>query len=393
MQNVIKQSLAIININIRSIKDRLGLSLSTIFSIALVVGVLLSFLAMSNGFKQTLQGSGSEDIAIILRSGSMAEINSTITLEQARLLELSPGIAQHESGPFISKELYVVVDGIQRRTNTEANLPLRGIDNLGPLLRKDVTIMQGRMFTPGTNEIVVGQGLLNNFAGFDLNQNMKLGNTNWKVVGVFAAPGTIFDSELWADVTVVQSFFQRNLFQTLRAKLESKEDIQQLQEYTNNDPRLNVDVKTEKDFYLEQSSASSDIIFYLGWPLSILMAIGALAGAINTMYNSVVARTNEIVTLRIIGFNGLSTFIGTMVESITLSVLGAVIGIIGSYFLFDGLTTSTLSGNFTQVVFSFSMTFELMLQAFILALTIGIIGGIMPARRAAKIPLIQLSAG
>lgn len=391
MRTIYKQTIAIININLSSIKDRVGISLSTIISVALVVGVLLCFLAMSNGFKQTLRGSGFEDVAVVLRSGSMAEINSTITNEQARLIELGPGIKKANGIPLTSKELYVIVDGKKRSSNTEANLPLRGIDKLGADIRENIKIIQGRMFRPGTNEIVVGKSLINSFVGFELDNEVKLGNTTWKVVGVFESPGTVFESELWADVTVIQSFFQRNLFQTIRVKMESKEDVEKLQQYSNNEPRLQLDVKSEKNFYLEQANASSDLIFYLGWPLSILMAIGSLAGAINTMYNSVAARTKEIITLRTIGFNNLPTFLGTMVESITLTLIGAILGVICAYLLFDGLTTSTLSGNFTQVVFSFKMTKDLITQAIILALSIGLLGGILPARRATKIPLVQIN--
>lgn len=391
MQKIYNQSIAVININLRSIKDRLGLSLSTVFSVALVAGVLLCFLAMSKGFQETLQGSGFEDVAVVLRTGSMAEINSTISNEQARLMELGPGIKKIDGVPLTSKELYVIVDGKKRSSNTEANLPLRGIDKMGATIRENISIIQGRMFTPGTNELVVGKSLLDNFSGFELNQEVKLGNSSWRVVGVFESPGTVFESELWADVTVVLSFFQRNLFQTMRAKMESPEALKKLQEYSEQDPRLKLEIKSEKDFYIEQSNASSDLIFYLGWPLSILMSIGALAGAINTMYNSVVARTKEIVTLRIIGFDGISTFIGTMIESLFLTSIGSILGIICAYLLFDGLTTSTLSGNFTQVVFEFSMTPDLILNALLLSFGIGLIGGIMPARRAAKMPLVQIS--
>jgi putative ABC transport system permease protein len=389
MQHLLQQSAAIIKINILSIKNRLGLSLSTIFSVALVVGILLCFLAMSKGFEKTLEGSGLDDVAVILRSGSMSELNSTITLEQARLITSGPGFMQLDGQPLISRELYIVVDAIKKSSNTPANIPLRGIDNLGPKIRENISIISGRMFTPGTNEIVVGKSLLSTFKGFELGKSIKLGNINWKIVGIFSSPGTVFESELWADISVVQSFFKRKgVIQTIRAKMNSSKDIEKLSTFSEKDPRLKLDVKSEKDFYLDQSNASSDLIFYLGWPLSILMSIGSLAGAINTMYNSVVARTKEIITLRIIGFNSSATFIGTMIESLFLTTIGAIIGIISAYILFDGLTTSTLSGNFTQVVFSFKMTNELFVKALFLSLFIGLIGGLMPAIRASRMPLI-----
>ncbi len=393
MGHLSQQTLAIININIRSIKNRLGLSISTIFSVALVVGVLLCFLAMSKGFEKTLEGSGSEDVAVILRSGSMSELNSVITLEQARIIESGPGIRQWQGKPMISKESYIVVDAIKKSSNTPANIPLRGIDKMGEIIRENISIVKGKMFTPGTNEIVVGQALLNNFKGFGLNSQVKLGNATWEVVGIFSSPGTVFESELWADINVVQSFFKRSgIFQTIRVKMKKPADVKKLDEYSKNDPRLKLDTKSEKDFYLEQANASSDLIFYLGWPLSILMSIGSLAGAINTMYNSVVSRTREIITLRVIGFNATATFFGTIIESLFLTSIGATIGVSCAYLLFDGLTTSTLSGNFTQVVFSFKMTFKLFIKAIYLSLGIGIVGGLMPALRAARMPLVKINS-
>ncbi|NQY42464.1 MAG: ABC transporter permease [Legionellales bacterium] len=393
MKHIFNQTTTIFYINIYSLKNRLGLSISTIFSVALVVGVLICFLSMSKGFEKTLEGSGAEDVAVVLRGGSMSELNSVITINQARLIESGPGIEKFNNNPLVSKELYVVVDAIKKSSNTPANIPLRGIDKTGEVIRESVSIIKGKMFTPGTNEIVVGKALIENFNGFELGSLVKLGKADWKVVGIFASPGTVFESEIWADIDVVQSFFNRSgIFQTIRVKMKNSASVFELEKYSDSDPRLKLDVKSEKDFYLEQTNASSDLIFYLGWPLSILMSIGSLAGAINTMYNSVVARTKDIITLRIIGFDSSATFFGTMLESLLLTSIGAVIGIICAYLLFDGLTTSTLSGNFTQVVFSFKMTFDLFIKAIFLSLGIGLIGGLMPALRAARMPLIQINS-
>lgn len=384
----IQQIAAITRMNLRSIPQRLGLSLSTVFSVALVVGVLLCFLAMSQGFEKTLRGTGAEDVAVVLRAGSEAEINSSLTGEQFRLMQESPGIARKNGQALVSGELYVIVDALKRSTKTEANIPLRGLGLYGTQLRQNARIIEGRMFAPGTNEIVVGKSLLSQFEGFDLGKTVKLGTAQWKVVGVFESPGTVFESELWADVSVIQSFFNRQgYYQIMRAKLESPAAIEQLKQYAKSDPRLQLDVKTEKDFYVEQSGAASDLIFYLGWPLSIAMAIGALAGATNTMYNAVASRAREIVTLRTIGYSGFSTFISTILESSLLAIIGGVIGTVVSYQLFDGLTASTLGGNFTQVVFRFDLTPSLIMQAITLALGIGILGGAAPAYRAARMRL------
>src|SRR5262245_61898625 len=229
------QVAAVTLINLKSIPQRFWLSLSTVVAVALVVIVLLSFLAMAHGFQRTLAGSGADDIAILLRAGSQAEINSTVSREQVRLIEEGPGIARGANGkPLVSSELYLVVDGIKRSSNTKANLPLRGIGEQGAVLRKGITITAGRMFNRGTNEIVVGKGLTREFAGFDLGQTVTFGTARWTVVGVFDAGGSVFESEIWADLPVVQSLFNRpNFVQTVRVRLDSPASLAALKSYSD----------------------------------------------------------------------------------------------------------------------------------------------------------------
>jgi putative ABC transport system permease protein len=395
MRAFLLQVAAVTVINIKSIPQRFWLSLSTVVAVALVVTVLLTFLAMSHGFQKTLAGTGSPDVAIALRGGAAAEINSAVTRDQVRLIEDAPGIARGADGkPLTSAELYLVVDGIKRSTGTKANLPLRGVGHDGANVRKGITIVAGRMFNSGANEIVVGKSLASEFAGFELGRAVKLGTARWTVVGVFAADGGVFESEIWADAPVVQSLFKRtNYFQTVRARLESRDSLEKLKNYVENDPRLKLDVKTEAAFYAEQSGQTSDLIQKLGWPLAIAMAFGALAGALNTMYSSVAARAVEIATLRALGFGGIPAFIGTLIESMLLAVVGGVIGALASWLVFDGLTTSTLGASFTQVVFSFELSPGLVLQGVGLALVIGLIGGLFPAVRAARQPIVAGLAG
>src|SRR5438105_3059321 len=198
MLSLLNQVIAVTAINLKSIAQRRWLSLSTVIAIALVVVVLLGFLAMANGFQRTIAGSGANDIAIVLRAGSQAEINSTVSRDQVRLIEDGPGIAKGSDGKaLISPELYLVVDGLKRTTQTKANLPLRGIGEQGAALRKDITITAGRMFNRGTNEIVVGKGLVREFVGFDLGATVAFGATRWTVVGIFDAEGSVFESEIW----------------------------------------------------------------------------------------------------------------------------------------------------------------------------------------------------
>ena len=389
MRSLWLQVAAVTAINLKSIAQRRWLSLSTVIAIALVVIVLLAFLAMANGFQRTLAGSGSEDIAIFLRGGSQAEINSTVAREQVRLLEDAPGVARGADGkPLLSPELYVVVDGVKRSSQTKANLPLRGIGEQGVALRKGITVAQGRMFNRGANEIVVGKGLLKEFEGFELGKTVTFATSRWTVVGTFEAEGSVFESEIWADLPVVQSLFNRpNFVQTVRVRLANR-SLAALKSHNDNDPRLKLDVKTEAAYFADQAGQTTDLIQNLGWPLAIAMALGALAGALNTMYSSVAARAVEIATLRAIGFGGFPAFVGTLVKSLVLASIGGLIGAAATWSIFDGLTASTLGGNFTQVVFAFELSPALIWQGVLLALAVGLIGGLFPAIRAARMPIV-----
>jgi putative ABC transport system permease protein len=390
MRSLLLQTVAVTSINLRSIPRRVLLSLSTIVAVALVVMVLLAFLAMANGFQRTIAGSGSDDIGIVMRAGSQAEINSTVTREQVRLIEDGPGIARGADGkPLVSPELYLVVDGVKRATGTKANLPLRGIGQQGLALRKGFVITAGRMFNSGAGEIVVGKALVREFDGFGIGSTVAFGATRWTVVGLFEADGSVFESEIWADLPVVQSLFKRdNFFQTVRVRLDGPAALDALTRYSDSDPRLKLDVTSETAYFAGQSSQTTDLIQKLGWPLAIAMAFGALAGALNTMYSSVAARATEIATLRAIGFGGFSAFAGTLIESLALAVIGGVIGAALTWAFFDGLSASTLGGNFTQVVFSFRLSPALIGQGVLLALTVGLIGGVFPALRAARMPIV-----
>jgi putative ABC transport system permease protein len=390
MRPFLLQVAAVSLTNIKSITQRFWLSLSTVVAIALVVMVLLSFLAMANGFQRTLASSGADDVAIVLRAGSQAEINSTMTREQVRLIEEGPGIARSADGkPLVSAELYLIVDGVKRSSQTKANLPFRGIGPEGAAVRKGIKIVEGRMFRSGANEIVVGKALLREFQGLEIGQTAKFSTGQWTVVGVFEADGSVFESEIWADLPVVQSLFRRtNFFQTVRVRLQSPAALDDLKRYIDTDPRLKLDVKSEAAYFAEQASQTTDLIQWLGWPLAIAMALGALAGALNTMYSSVAARAVEIATLRAIGFGGFPAFVGTLVESLILAVIGGIIGATATYLVFDGFSASTLGAGFTQVVFSFSLSPALIVQGALLAVAIGLAGGLFPAIRAARMPIV-----
>jgi putative ABC transport system permease protein len=390
MRSILLQMLAVTTINLKSLPQRLWLSLATVIAVGLVVTVLLAFLAMANGFRRTIADSGAEDIAVVLRGGSLSEINSVVLRDQVRLIEDGPGIVRGSDGkPQTSGELYLTVDGIKRSTRTKASLPLRGLGPQGPALRRGIVLTAGRLFNPGSNEIIVGMALGKEFDGFDLGQTVTFNNNRFTVVGLFAADGSVFESEIWADLPVVQSLFKRTgAVQTVRARLTSAAAIEALRAYSDNDPRLKLDVMSEAAYFAQQASNTSDLIQKLGWPLAIAMAFGSLAGALNTMYSSVAARASEIATLRAIGFGGFSTFVGTLIESLILAAVGGVIGAAATYLVFDGFTASTMGASFSQVVFNFQLSPRLIGQGLLLALAIGLFGGLFPALRAARMPIV-----
>jgi putative ABC transport system permease protein len=389
MRSILLQMLAVTTINLKSLPKRLWMSLATVTAVGLVVAVLLSFLAMANGFQRTIAGSGADDIAVVMRAGSQSEFNSFVSRDQVRLIEDGPGIATGADGkPFTSGELYLTVNGIKRSTGAKANLPLRGLGPRGAALRRGIVLTSGRMFTPGSNEVIVGKALGSEFEGFDLGQSVTFNSNRFTVVGIFAADGGVFESEIWADLAVLQSLFNRPVFQTVRARLTSPAALGALKAYSDGDPRLKLDVMSEAAYFAEQASRTSDLIQNLGWPLAIAMAFGSLAGALNTMYSSVAARATEIATLRAIGFGGLSTFVGTLVESLILAAIGGLIGAVATYLIFDGFTASTAGGSFGQVVFNFQLSPRLIGQGLLLALVVGLIGGLFPAIRAARMPII-----
>jgi putative ABC transport system permease protein len=386
MASLLDQIGAVTALNVRSIPQRAAMSIASIVAVALTITVLLFFLALSNGLSRTVEGSGADDVAIVIREGSNAELNSVVTRDQLNVLATGPGVVQREGRPVASGELLVIVDGVKRSTGTNANMPFRGIGPEGLSLRRSVRITQGRMFNPGTNEIVVGAGLLREFAGFEYGETIRLRGTTWQVVGVFEAPGTVFESELWADIAVTQSLFDRpNVYQTMRIQLSSPSAMQAFKDWASADPRLNqLQVLSEREYYAQQASQSTQGFTFIAWLLGVMMAIGALAGALNTMYSSVAARSTEIATLRIIGFSGYAAFFGTMVEALALSALGGLLGVLLAFIAFNGRTTSTLGSGFTQLVFKFELSPAIVVSAIVVALLIGLLGGLMPGVRAAR---------
>jgi putative ABC transport system permease protein len=382
-------ALAAARIGIAGLPQRWGASMVIVIGIAGVVAVLVAMLAMGEGFKATLDRTGGDDSAIILRGGSQAETNSVITRDQVPLISSLPGIARGADGkPLASPELSQVVNLPSRSDGTDANVQFRGVGPAAWALRSDLKMVEGRRFTPGLRELVAGRGAQRQFTGLDIGRQLKLGNQVWTVVGIFAA-GDSHDSELWADADVLGPAYQRQAFQSVTVKLDGKTGFKQLKAALAADPRLKLDVQTTRDYYSKQSEQLNKLIRILGIVIGSIMAIGAVFGALNTMYAAVAGRAREIATMRALGFRGLPVVTAVMLETMLLALLGGLLGAGIAWLVFNGYTVSTLGSNFSQVVFQFKVSPELLWTGLKWALGIGLVGGLFPALRAARLPVTE----
>ncbi|WP_395625199.1 ABC transporter permease [Thermomonas sp.] len=376
-------------IGIAGLPQRWGASLVIVVGIAGVVGVLVAMLAMGEGFKATLASTGSTGSAILLRAGSQAETNSVIRRDQVPLLATLPGIARGTDGrPLASPELSQVVNLPTMAEGTDANVQFRGVGPAGWMIRPQLEIVQGRRFTPGMREIVVGAGTHQQFRGLEVGNQLKLANQLWTVVGRFKS-GDSHDSELWADADVLGPAYQRSAFQSVTVKLDGKDGLARLKAALAADPRLKLDIETTRDYYGRQSEGLTRLIRILGTVIGGIMAIGAVFGALNTMYAAVAGRAREIATLRALGFRGLPVVAAVMLETMLLALLGGLLGAALAWLLFNGYTVSTLGQNFSQVVFQFRVSPELLWTGLKWALGIGLVGGLFPALRAARVPVSE----
>jgi len=377
-----QQTLAVAGVGISSLPQRWGASMVIVIGIAGVVGVLVAMLAMGEGFQATLKGTGSDDTAIVLRGGSQAETNSVITRDQIPLLSSLAGIAKGADGKPQVVNLPTMSDG------SDANAQLRGVGTEAWALRPQVRIVEGRKFGAGLRELIVGQGAATQFRGLDVGKQLVLANQQWTIVGRFAS-GDSHDSELWADVDVLGPTYQRTAFQSVTVKLAGTDGFQLLKAALAADPRLKLDVQTTRDYYAKQSEGLTKLIRILGTVIGTIMAIGAVFGALNTMYAAVAGRAREIATMRALGFRGLPVVVAVMLETMLLALLGGLIGAGVAWLVFNGYTVSTLGSNFSQVVFQFKVSPELLWNGLKWALGIGLVGGLFPALRAARLPVTE----
>jgi putative ABC transport system permease protein len=391
MSNFLAQTSTVTGMNLRNLPQRLTPSIVALVGVAGVVTVLIGVLSISEGFRAVLDLAGSEDTAIVLRSGSTDEMSSGLSQEQTRIVSDSSGIARDAEGPLASPELYVVVDVPLRSTGTVANVPFRGVGPQAAKLRKGFRIISGRTFTPGTFEIIAGTGAASQFAGLEVGRTVRWGTTEWTVAGIFEDDGSVAESEIWTDSAVLQDAYRRGAtYQSVRVRLTSPGAFQGFKDALTSDPRLNVHAFTEKAFYEQLSQTLTTMVRTIGTAIAILMGLGAVFAALNTMYSSVAARTREIATLRAIGFGSGPLVISVLAESLLLGLAGGVIGMVVAYFAFDGIRASTLNwSTFSQITFAFTVTPALLAQALVYALVLGLLGGLMPSWRAARIPITQ----
>ena len=380
-------AMAATSIGIAGLPQRWGASLVIVVGIAGVVGVLVAMLAMGEGFKATLDKTGGDDTAIILRAGSQAETNSVISRDQVPLIGTLAGVAKGADGkPLASPELSQIVNLPSMADGTDANVQLRGVSAAGWALRPKLKIVEGRKFGGGLREIVVGGGAQKQFRGLAVGKQLKLANQMWTVVGVFES-GDSHESELWADADVLGPAYQRSSFQSVTVKLDGKDGFKRLKAALAGDPRLKLDIETTHDYYAKQSAGLTKLINILGKVIGGIMAIGAVFGALNSMYAAVAGRAREIATMRALGFRGVPVVTAVMLETMLLALLGGLLGAAIAWLVFNGYTVSTLGQNFSQVVFQFRVSPELLWTGLKWALGIGLVGGLFPALRAARMPV------
>jgi putative ABC transport system permease protein len=385
----ITQTIAVTSLSIRTIPQRFGSSAVALIGIAGVVIVFIAVLSIGEGFRIAMTDAGKPDRVMIMRKGADSEMTSGIGGPQTDIIKQAPGILLENNKPVASAELYVIIDRDKKTTGTAANVPLRGVEPTVMQVRNEVKLIDGRMFEFGTNEAIVGKAALGQFAGMDLNSEIKSGQLTLKIVGVFDAGGSAAESELWTDSHLIQNVYRRgNSYQTVLLRLDSPSSFQKLSDWLTTNKELEVQVRRESEYYAAQSETMTALITGIGYTIAILMSLGAIFGAILTMYTAVSTRTREIATLRALGFNTFSVLISVMGESLALATIGGLAGGLLAFAVFNGYQTATMNfQTFSQVAFAFRVTPALLIQALVMALTMGFLGGLFPAIRAARLPI------
>jgi putative ABC transport system permease protein len=388
--NWLRQMLTVLLLNLRTIPSRLSSSAVAIIGIAGVVVVFVSVLSIAAGFAAAMQGSGSPSRALVMRSGADSELTSGLGGPEVDIIKQAPGISRDGQNAHASAELYVIIDLPKKGTpDKPANVPMRGIEPAGMSVRQELSITEGRMFQFGTNEVIVGRGAQGQFVGLNVGQTIVSGQNRWQVVGVFEADGAVAETEIWCDARALQGAYRRgNSYQSVLARLDSSDSLTTFRDWLSVNPQLNVMVRRENEYYAGQSQALTRLIRTIGFGIAGVMGIGAVFGAILTMYTAVATRAREIATLRALGFNTGAVLVSVLGESLALGAIGGLIGGLAAYVAFNGYQTSTMNfQTFSQVAFAFRVTPELLGMGLFYALAMGFVGGLFPAIRAARLPI------
>jgi putative ABC transport system permease protein len=372
--------------NLRSARERWTSSLVAVLGIAGTVGVFVAMLALARGFKATMTSSGLVDNAIVQRGGADSEMTSILTIEDVRVVEDAPQVARDGAVPLVSPEVVVIAAIPLRQTGTDANVSVRGVQPRVLQVHRQIRIVEGRFLTPGIAEAIVGRGAQNAYAGLDLGATVKIGAGTWTIVGVFDGKGTAFDSEVWADANVLDGFYKRptNIFQSATARLRSPDDFPAFSALLEGDPRVKIAATPERAYYEKQSVLVTTLIGVLGTLVAAVMALGAVFGALNTMYSAVAERSREIAVLRAIGFGGGAIVLAFLVEALAIAVVGGAVGCLAALPV-NGITTGTMNWQtFSHLAFAFRVTPDLLALGMVFALLMGVVGGLPPAIRAAR---------
>jgi putative ABC transport system permease protein len=375
--------------NVRSVRARWTSTIVAVAGIAGTVGVFIAMLSLAHGFKATLVSSGSADNALITRAGATSEITSGVSIDSVKIIQDAPGIAREAQGPLVSAESVLMAPIPLHSTGTDANVMFRGVSPDVLTIRNKVKIVEGRMFAQGLPEIIVGKNARSTYSGLTLGSKIGLGSAQWQVVGIFDAGGSAFDSEVWGDPHLINGAYKRpdTFSQSVTVHLTSPAAFEQLKDSLTKDPRLSVDVTREIDYYAKQSTRMTTLITRLGGFVAVIMAIGAVFGALNTMYSAVAERGREIATMRALGFSTLSVLLSFLFEALFISLIGGILGCLAVLPL-NGFTTSTMNfQTFSNLAFAFKITFDLLLMGILFALVMGVLGGLLPAIRASIRPV------
>ena len=385
-----RQTWSVVRIGIATIPQRLGSSTVVVIGIAGVVGVLVALLAMGAGFEKILRQTGSDDTVIVLHSGSESEATSTLDIDTVGIVSQAPQVLRDADGrPVASAEQLVVASLATQHTGLEASVAIRGVGESAWTLARHLEIIKGRKFTPGLRELIIGKATRAEFDGLDVGASIAFDGQEWPIVGVFDS-GDAHSSEIWGDAKVVGSSYRRGgTVNSLILRLTGPEAFDALKSGIESDPRLKVDVLTTREYYSHQSQSIAQVVSIVGTTIGAIMALGAIFGALNTTYAAVADRSREIATLRAIGFHSLPVIVSVLLETMLLAVLGGAVGAGLTYLIFDGFTASTVGANSSQVVFAFDVSRELLASGLEWALAIGLVGGLLPALRAARMPIVE----